>query len=352
MRAALVSIALTVVAHAGEVWYPVDVDVWNPPFNGERIRSVHEYEPLDEAGRKWNICVSIPHLKDAYWLAVNYGLIAEAKRLGVGVSLYEAGGYEHLATQRKQIEECLSGGSDGLIISAISKDSLEDLLEMASDRGVPVIDMINGISSDLISARVAVDFWDTGNRAGLFLRSRKADDTEAVRVAWFPGPDGAGWVAAGDAGFREALEGSSIEIVASRMGDTGRATQSALITEVLKDHADSLDYIVGTAVTAEAAVEVLRRRALNDDIRVISYYYSPGVHRGIKRGYVLAAPTDQQALQARIAVDTMVRILEEKEYFKHVAPRVVLIDGDTQLDWDASTALAPRGFRPVFSINQ
>ena len=136
------------------------------------------------------------------------------------------------------------------------------------------------------------------------------------------------------------------------MGDTGRATQSALITEVLSDHADSLDYIVGTAVTAEAAVDVLRRRGLNDSIQVISYYYSPGVHRGIKRGYVLAAPTDQQALQARIAVDTMVRILEQKEYFKHVAPRVVLIDGDTQLDWDASTTLAPRGFRPIFSINQ
>jgi len=99
-------------------------------------------------------------------------------------------------------------------------------------------------------------------------------------------------------------------------------------------------------------VDVLRRRGLSDSIRVISYYYSPGVHRGIKRGSVLAAPSDQQALQARIAIDTMVRILEEKDYLKHVAPRVVLIDGDNQFDWDSSTTMAPRGFRPIFSINQ
>jgi len=344
--------ATALVAQAAEVWYPVEVDVWDPPFNAERMRTVHEYNPLSEAKNRWNICVSIPHLKDAYWLAVNYGLIAESRRLGVGVSLYEAGGYEHLETQRKQIEECVSSGADGLIISAISQDGLEDLLAMAFDRGVPVIDMINGLSSDLITARVAVDFWDTGNRAGLFLRGLQVDPAATARAAWFPGPDGAGWVAAGDAGFKDALERSRIEIVATRTGDTGRATQSALIEEVLEVHADSLDYIVGTAVTAEAAVDLLRRRGLSRQIKVISYYYSPGVHRGIKRGYVLAAPTDQPVLQARISIDIMVRILEKEDFFQHVGPRVVLIDSNTSPEWDVSTTLAPRGFRPIFSINQ
>mgnify|MGYP001545263147 CR=1 FL=1 len=34
-----------------------------------------------------------------------------------------------------------------------------------------------------------------------------------VKVAWFPGPQNAGWVMAGDAGFREAIQGGQIEIV-------------------------------------------------------------------------------------------------------------------------------------------
>ena len=101
---------------------------------------------------------------------------------------------------------------------------------------------------------------------------------------------------------------------------------------MLDAYAPELDYLVGTAVTAEAAVEVLRRRGLSKDIAVLSYYYSPGVHRGIKRGNILAAPSDQQALQARIAVDVMVRLLQKREHLRHVAPRVVLIDGSNLRD--------------------
>ena len=196
-----------------------------------------------------------------------------------------------------------------------------------------------------------MDFWDTGFQAGSYLRERHQDSNQPARVAWFPGPDGAAWVMAGDSGFRDALKGSSIEVITTRTGDTGLATQSQLIESVLDEHADDMDYIVGTAVTAEAAVNVLRKHGLSKQIKVLSYYYSPGVHRGIKRGNILAAPSDQQALQARIAVDVMVRMLEKQDYLKHVAPRVVLIEGSMQRDWDSSTTLAPRGFRPIFSIN-
>lgn len=338
-------------AQAAKIWYPVEVDVWDPPFNTQQLRAQRQYTPLEKADHRWNLCVSIPHLKDDYWVGVNYGLIAEARRLGVGLSLYEAGGYEHLDMQRKQIEDCLAIDSDGLIIGAISKDGLEDLIKTAADRGIPVLDMINGIASSNISARVAVDFRDMGSQAGAYLRARHQGSDQPVRVAWFPGPDGAAWVAAGDTGFREAIEGSAIEIISTRTGDTGHATQSRLIEKVLDEHANELDYIAGTAVTAEAAVAILRKRGLSKKIKVLAYYYSPSVHRGIKRGNILAAPTDQPALQARIAVDVIVRILEKKDYLKHVAPRVVLINADTQQDWDSSTTLAPRGFRPIFSIN-
>ncbi len=353
-RALIAALLLTLTGgsvQAGKIWYPAAVDVWDPPFNADRQRAPQQYTPLEKASRRWNICVSIPHLKDAYWLAVNYGLIAEARRLDVGLSLYEAGGYEHLEVQRKQIQACLDDDADGLLVSAITQDGLEDLIAAAADRGIPVLDMINGIASSRLAARVAVDFWDTGLQIGTYLLGLHPDSSQPARVAWFPGPDGAAWVAAGDAGFKAALEDSAMEIVTTRMGDTGRGTQSRLVAEVLDEHAEELDYIVGTAVTAEAAVDVLRQRGLSKQIKVLSYYYSPGVHRGIKRGNIMAAPSDQQVLQARIAVDVLVRILEKQDYHQHVAPQVVLIDAARLRDWDSATTLPPRGFRPIFSIN-
>ena len=139
--------------------------------------------------------------------------------------------------------------------------------------------------------------------------------------------------------------------MATRYGDTGQTVQSELVEEVLDQHGNGLDYIVGTAVTASAAVEVLRKRGKADDVGVLAYYYSPGVHQGIRRGSILAAPSDQQALQARIAVDVMVRLLEKKEFLQHTAPRPVLIDRTNLKDWDTSTTLAPRGFRPIYSVS-
>ncbi|MEN8806110.1 MAG: TMAO reductase system periplasmic protein TorT [Desulfobacterales bacterium] len=346
----MVMVPSTVLAE--KAWYPLEVDVWNPPFNAERQRDQKMYTPLNKAQKKWRFRVFIPHLKDAYWLGVNYGLIDEARRLGISLSIFEAGGYDQLDVQRRQLEDILKEKPDGLIIGAISVDGLNDLVKKAAEMGIPVLDLINGLSSPDIAARAAVSFWDMGHQAGAYLRRLQKDMGKSMKVAWFPGPEGAGWVAAGDAGFRKAIAYGAIEIVASKYGDTGIAAQTKLIEAVLDRHAADLDCIVGTAVTAEAAVKILRRRGLADRIKILSYYYSPGVDRGIRRGGITAAPTDLTVLQARIAVDVMVRILENKPYYKHVAPRVTVVDRDNIRTWDSSTTLAPRGFRPIFSINE
>ena len=348
-----VSLALTVPpVQAEKAWYPVEVDVWNPPFNDQRQREQKLYTPLEKAQKKWRIRVFIPHLKDDYWLGVNYGLIHEARRLEVSLSIFEAGGYDQLDVQRRQIESAIAENPDGLIIGSISLDGLNDLVKKAADKGIPVLDLINGISSPFIAARAAVSFWDMGFQAGSYLRRLQENRGQPLKLAWFPGPEGAGWVAAGDAGLRKATEGGAIEILDSRYGDTGSAAQAKLVEAALSQYADDLDCIVGTAVTAEAAVKILRRRGLADRIKILSYYYGPGVDRGIRRGDITAAPSDLTVLQARIAVDVMVRILEKRDYYKHVAPRVMVVDHDNIRTWDTSTTLAPRGFRPIFSINE
>ena len=66
--------------------------MWEPPFNAQREHVRQEYVPFRHTTRPWQLCASIPHLKDDYWLAVNFALIQEARRLGVRLNLFEAGG--------------------------------------------------------------------------------------------------------------------------------------------------------------------------------------------------------------------------------------------------------------------
>ena len=341
------ALVLTAPARAAE-WFPYPVEVWDPPFNMESPRKSADYVALDKAAKPWEICVSFPHMKDAYWLAVNYGVAEEAKRLGVKMQLLEAGGYTELNTQISQIEDCVAAGADAVVIGAISQDGLNNLVSEIRADGTPVIDVINGMTSSELSAKSLVSFGEMGAKAGAFL-SDLHPSGEKVRVAWFPGPPGAGWVEAGNTGFTSAIKGAAIDLVETKYGDTGKETQSKLVEDTIEAYPD-LDYVVGTAVTAEAAVSILRARGLADRIKILSYYFTPGVDQGISREQILAAPTDQPVVQGRVAIDQAVRVLEGKPYKKHVGPKLFVVSQDNYSSFDSKTTLAPSGFKPVFRV--
>ncbi len=338
-------------AASAEDWYPYSIEVWDPPFDMASPRKSVDYVPLDKAAQPWEICVSFPHMKDAYWLAVNYGVANEAERLGVKMQLVEAGGYTELNTQISQIEDCVEAGADAVVIGAISFDGLNNLVSEIRGKGIPVIDVINGMSSPELSAKSLVSFGEMGAKAGAFVADKHPTGGDAVKVGWFPGPAGAGWVEAGNEGFLGAVANSAVDVVEVKYGDTGKEAQSKLVEDTLEAHPD-LNYIIGTAVTAEAAIPILRARGLTDQVQVVSYYFTPGVYRGISRGQIMAAPTDSAVVQGRVAIDQAVRILEDKDFMKHAGPALYVIDGSNIESFDRATSLAPDGFKPVFRVNQ
>ena len=352
--AGALALTLAVVSPGGagaqEKWYPYSVEVWDPPFDMASPRRTVEYVPLEKAAKPWDICVSFPHMKDAYWLAVDFGVVAESRRLGVRMQLVEAGGYTNLNTQISQIEDCVARGADAVVIGAISFDGLNNLVSEIRGNGTPVIDVINGMSSPDLSAKSLVSFGEMGYKAGEYVAKAHPAGSGKAKVAWFPGPPGAGWVEAGNRGFQEAVAGSDIEVVETRYGDTGKEVQLKLVEDALEANPD-IQYIVGTAVTAEAAVGLLRARGLSDRIKVMAYYFTPGVFRGIRRGQILAAPTDSAVIQGRVAIDQAVRILEGTSHEKHVGPALYVIDSQNIDTFDRGSSLAPDGFKPTFTVN-
>src|SRR3989442_1753934 len=151
------------------------------------------------------MCVSFPHMKDAYWIAVDYGVVSESRRLGVKMKLVEAGGYTNLAKQVSQIEDCVAQGANAVIIGAISETGLNKLIDEITGKGIPVIDVINGVNSPKLAAKSLVSFAEMGYQAGEYLVKKHPKGSKPVKVAWFPGPPGAGWVVAGNKGFTDSV---------------------------------------------------------------------------------------------------------------------------------------------------
>src|SRR5260370_8821556 len=97
------SLCMGGAAQAAENWWPVKVYNYD---SGKQ--EIVDYTPLPKAAKPWNVCVLFPHMKDTFWVAVDYGVVQEAKRMGVNMTLYEAGGYENLPKQPPQFHDCIT----------------------------------------------------------------------------------------------------------------------------------------------------------------------------------------------------------------------------------------------------
>lgn len=339
-------LALNGYSASAEQW---QLQVPSVPFDDDSPTATITYQALQQAEKPWRICVIYPHLKDAYWLSVNYGMVEEANRLGVSFDLYEAGGYPNLSRQIEQVQACGKRQMDAMILGPVSYDGLTQAVQEIA-RQMPVIAAVNDMNDSGITAKSSVSWREMGAAAGREIALRHPKGSAPVRLAWFPGPKGAGWVQFVEQGFLEALEQSSAQIVATRFGDTGLEQQVLLVEDVL-DHVADVDYLVGSGPMAEAAVSLLRARGLTDDIGVVSTYVSHGVYRGITRGRILAAPTDFAVLQGRLAIELAVRAIEGRLTIRHAGPKIITLTPNNIADIGTQESLAPASFVPVFKVS-
>lgn len=348
LRHLMLSTVLALISHSASA-EPWQLQVPSVPFDDDSPTTALAYQPLDHAAKPWRICVIYPHLKDAYWLSVNYGMVEEANRLGVSFDLYEAGGYPNLSRQIQQVEACGKRQMDAMILGPVSYDGLTPaVVEIAKQ--MPVIDAVNDMDDTGVTAKSSVSWREMGAAAGRAIAQRHPKGSVPVRLAWFPGPKGAGWVQFVERGFMEGLSESSAQIVATRFGDTGLEQQVLLVEDVL-DTVPDVDYLVGSGPMAEAAVSLLRARGLTDRIGVVSTYVSHGVYRGIKRGRILAAPTDFAVLQGRLAVELAVRAIEGRLTIRHAGPKITTLTPENIDAVGTQESLAPASFVPVFKVS-
>ena len=309
--------------------------------------NVVTYQPLAKATKEWQICVLFPHMKDTIWLAVDYGIVEEAKRLGVSATLYQAGGYENLPKQLSQFDDCMAGGYDAIVAGAISEAGLAKKFAEAKADGKPVIAVLNPIDKAETAGKVFADNVVMGRQTGNYLA--KYMNGKPANVVAFPGPAGSGWAEQFDDGFKQALAGhDNLKLLAEKFGDTGVSVQLGLVQNAMQAFPD-MNVIWGTAITAEAAIGAVAEAGRSKTL-IISEYENQAMLDALRTGKILAFATQFPVLQGRIAVDMAVRALEHKSVLAFAMPQPAIVTTDTLANIDLSTVLAPAGFEAVYSV--
>jgi periplasmic protein TorT len=340
--AAIAAVAATGPAKADANWWPAkyyNLDSGSP--------KVAEYVPLEKASKAWNICVLFPHMKDTFWVAVDYGVVEEAKRMGVNMTLYQAGGYENLPKQLAQFDDCMAGKFDAIVLAAISEAGVAKKLSEAAAAKEPIIATINPISNAQVNSKMTSDFDVMGEQSGSYFVSYLSG--REAKVGTFPGPSGSGWAEAFLEGFKKAVKGkSNITMLDDKFGDSGVAVQLGLIQNALQAYPD-MNVIWGCAPAAEAAVGAVAQ-AGKKDVLIMSSYENQAMLEALQKGEILGFATQYPVLQGRIAIDTAVRVLEKKDYVKSAKAIPDMIAKSNLDKINIGLVLAPADFKAVYSV--
>lgn len=292
------------------------------------------------ANKAWKLCALYPSLKDSYWLSVNYGMLEAAKKYGVSLKVFEAGGYRQFSTQKSQIAQCQQWGADAILLGS-STTTFPDL--QAQVGTLPVIEVVNAIHDATVKARVGVPWFQMGYQPGRYLV--KWSGSRSLKVLLLPGPDDAGGSREMVDGFRQAIAGSQVQIVDMALGDNDIEIQRNLLQEMLERHPDA-DVVAGTAIAAEAAMG--ERRNQGTPLTVVSFYLSHQVYRGLKRERIIMAASDQMVWQGELAIQQSIRVLQGQSVPENISPPILVLTPKNADSRHVQRSLSPGGFRPVY----
>lgn len=316
--------------------------------------TVHSSEQITntphQATNKIKICAVYPHLKDSYWLSINFGMAEQAKQRSIELKVLEAGGYENTNEQLRQINQCIHWQASAILVGSVNFEKLNKKLTQINHQ-TPIFALVNEISTKNITGRTGVSWYQMGYKLGDYLvkNHNPPSNQQSAKLAWFPGSETGGGSLQSTKGLQAALANSNIEIVTIQYGANEKVLQFSLLKSTLKKY-PNIDYLAGNAVMAEMAISEVAQLPKGQQPEILSHYLSHGVYRGIKRNKILMANSDQMVLQGKMAINQAVDYLQTGKLKVEQAPTIISIDQNNIKQFNAEHSLSPSYFKPTYQV--
>lgn len=327
---------------------PWTFNVANVMPDGTEVPGV--YEPITQVRKTWKIAMLTPNVFDSYWSATNYGQVLECKRDHASLQVFDAGGYANLATQVTQLDTAIAQGYDAIIIGAISATGLNAKIDEAVAKGIPVIDVINGINDPKVSGHALVSFHGLAVMTAKYIIEHS--NGKQINVGFFPGPAGASWSDEAARGFNETIKGTNVKVVVMRRTDTAQTALLPAEQDALTTYPE-INCIVGVDSAAQTGATVVRQAGKTGQIEVYAFDQIVPVWDGIVAGTIAGSPTDYTAIQGRMSVDMAIRLLEGQKLqpSNRAGPVPEMVTKANAQTLNYADMMGAKGWKVQFTVN-
>ena len=333
---------LTVIAPvqgAEKKWHPFEVESiykW-----GDTV--IEDFSPPKKANRPYKLGISLPLIKNPYWVNIAYGVWSEGKSLGCETTILAAASYDDLPTQINQIENLVQRGIDALLVGPISFEGTARAVEETIDKGVPVLMLAQTTKSIRVSGIALANDYKLGYDLGQWVIRDSGGKANLVLLS---GPSGITWTSLLSKGLHAAVRGyPGIKILDERWTDIDVPLGQNTMENILQAYPD-LDYVTAVDVLGHGAANALIAAKKKDKVKLGMVYASEESLPYIRNGSIDIGFSEPTVILARIVVDLAVKTLNGEEGLPYIIhPASVGITKENIDTLDKTNFYAPTGWR-------
>ncbi|GAB2844981.1 substrate-binding domain-containing protein [Streptomyces deserti] len=254
------------------------------------------------------IGLSLSTLNNPFFVQIRAGAEAEAKKLGVDLTVTDA--QNDASQQANQLQNFTSEGLGSIIVNPVDSDAAGPSVRSANKAGIPVVAVDRGVNKADTAALVASDNVEGGKLGAKALAEKLGGQGTIVILQ---GQAGTSASRERGAGFAEGLKAyPGIKVVAKQPADFDRTKGLDVMTNLLQAHPDIDGVFAENDEMALGAIKALGPKA-GKSVQVVGFDGTPDGLKAVEAGTLYASVAQQPKELGRIAVDNALRAADGKK---------------------------------------
>ncbi|HEY8986942.1 MAG TPA: substrate-binding domain-containing protein [Streptomyces sp.] len=251
------------------------------------------------------IGLSLSTLNNPFFVQIRSGAQAEAKKLGVDLTVTDA--QNDASQQANQLQNFTSSNLGAIIVNPVDSDAASNSVKAADKAKIPVIAVDRGVNKADVDALVASDNVAGGEQAAKTLAEKLGGNGKIVILQGQAGTSAARERAEGFAKGLKAYPG--IQVVAQQPADFDRTKGLDVMSNLLQAHPDVQGVIAANDEMALGAAKALGSKA-GKSVQVVGFDGTPDGLKAVEQGTLYASIAQQPSQLGKIAVDNALKAIK------------------------------------------
>ncbi|MGW5131351.1 ABC transporter permease/substrate-binding protein [Streptomyces sp. XY006] len=248
--------------------------------------------------------LSLSTLNNPFFVQIRAGAEAEAKKLGVDLTVTDA--QNDASQQANQLQNFTSSNLGAIIVNPVDSDAASNSVKAADKADIPVIAVDRTVNNAHTDTLVASDNVAGGELAAQTIADKLGGKGKIVILQGQAGTSAARERAAGFAKGLKAFPG--IRVVAQQPADFDRTKGLDVMSNLLQAHPDVQGVIAANDEMALGAIKALGSKA-GTSVSVVGFDGTPDGLKAVEGGTLYASVAQQPSQLGRIAVDNALKAL-------------------------------------------